>query len=141
MSTSTARAAITALRIFLRLATFMPLFHIAPALLEYLNLCFFSSECEFVPRRGPASDGVNLEAELLVRNSVVASLEDFGVLPGNGTKHRATLYLADVYGLGKAARELFALRYADWKAVKSAQIVRWFIRRLRTFEITKSCLD
>ena len=69
-------------------------------------------------------------------------LEDFGVLSPDRSKRRACLYLADLYGLGTAASELNDLyQTADWRAVKSTRIVRWFVRHLRSFKFTTSCLD
>ncbi len=80
--------------------------------------------------------------ETLIRDSIVLMLEDFEVLPVDHATRRACLYLADGYGLCKAARELDELyRTADWRTVKSARVVKWFVRRLRSFERTKSCLD
>lgn len=54
----------------------------------------------------------------LIRDSIVLVLEDFEVLPVDHATRRACLHLADVYGLRKAARELYDLYHnADWKTV------------------------
>jgi len=132
----------TAVRIFLRLAASWPLAETAPAILEYLTGCVFNTTYEHVPRPGPAGSGIPLSVQIRWRNSVVILLEDFEVLTTDHARKRACLYLADVYGLGRAVKELEAInRTADWRVVKSARVVRWFARRLRLFKFTESCLD
>jgi hypothetical protein len=135
-------SAVTAFRIFLRLSISHPLSETAPAILDYLNPRFFSAAYDHIPRRGPGANGVDLHLETSIRTSIVLILEDFGVLSPDRSKKRACLYLADVYGLGAAACELEGLyRTMDWRQAKSAPIVRWFARRLRSCELTASCLD
>lgn len=136
------QSAVIALRIFRRLATFTPWTVIGPVLLEYLRTYFLAREYEDFPIRGPAFLAIDLECAAEIRRSMLSKLDDLEVLPFNYAMHRACLYLIDVYGIRKAAFEVDELhRNADWKTVKSAHVVKWFTRRLRSFKLTQSCLD
>jgi len=108
--------------------------------LPYLQQNFLSPAYTWLPAR-PVTK-INFSVELLVRSSVLGALEDLGVLSYNMPAHRAALYLADKYGLGKSMVELEDLvRHADWQTVRAASIVKWFRRRLREFKLTDSCID
>jgi hypothetical protein len=136
------RAAMLGLRIFLRLAGSLPLLTTADAILRYLNYCFFSADYVYVTRKGPAAGGVDLHMELDVRSAIFLMLEDFGVLDPHPSHRRACLYLADVYGIPKAFHELrIACDTGSMKKPSWPPVVKWFARRLRSFELTVSCLD
>lgn len=134
------RASVTALRIFLRLAIFFPLADVAYLLGDYLIDRFFSTTYD-LPRTGPISSGLNFADEFFVRNDVILMLEDLDVLECKTSIHRACLYLADLYGLGKAHYELEQASKLGTEDAKITSVVRWFVSHLMTHPVTASCVD